>query len=183
MMVHDQATAFRRAARGPAVNSAPVPAAAECAVPTAMQQAPRAADASAAEVIGDPREEYKSICEFLRAYSTLRFYQLALLLGTSGGIATALANPALKHFAYGSVLLRLTGLVVSVSLGVMEFRASGYWHHLRNRANELSVQLRYRSFPVSSRWNPLTTSGAGFYLHLFVVAGWIATLVLRRIAG
>jgi hypothetical protein len=45
------------------------------------------------------------------------------------------------------------------------------------------VQLRYRSFPVSSRWNPLTTSGAGFYLHLFVVAGWIATLVLHRIAG
>src|SRR5690349_11902528 len=44
------------------------------------------------EQAGEPLEEYKGICEFLRLYSTLRFYQLALLLGTSGAIATVLVS-------------------------------------------------------------------------------------------
>jgi hypothetical protein len=135
---------------------------------------------AATRVQGDPLEEYKSLCEFLRLYATLRFYQLALLLGTSGAIVTALLTPALGRLPYGGVLLRCTGVIVAVALGVMEFRASSYWHRLRDRANRLCALLRFEPFPVSSRWNPLTTSGAGFYLHLLVVVGWIATLALHR---
>jgi len=43
-------------------------------------------------------------------------------LGTSGGIATGLASPALNDFPYGSLLLRCGGLVVALALCVMEFR-------------------------------------------------------------
>jgi hypothetical protein len=128
--------------------------------------------------VADAREEYKTLCEFLRSYATLRFYQLALLLGTSGGIATALSSTAVRESDYGSLLLRLTGLIVAMALTVMEFRASGYWHHVRDRANVLSAILRYCAFPASSRWNPLTTTGAGFYLHILVCMGWAATLVI-----
>ena len=33
--------------------------------------------------------------------------------------------------------------------------------------------------PCASRWNPLTTSGAGFYLHVFIAAMWLASLFVR----
>lgn len=128
--------------------------------------------------VADAREEYKTLCEFLRSYATLRFYQLALLLGTSGGIATALSSAAVSESDYGSSLLRLTGLIVAIALTVMEFRASGYWHHVRDRVNVLSDVLRYCAFPASSRWSPLTTTGAGFYLHILVCVAWAATLVI-----
>jgi hypothetical protein len=34
-------------------------------------------------------------------------------------------------------------------------------------------------FPSRSRWNPLTTTGAEFYLHVAVAAAWITALLLR----
>ena len=65
----------------------------------------------------------------------------------------------------------------------MEFRASSYWHRLRNRGNALAEVLRYEAFPTASRWNPLTTSGAGLYLHVFVSGMWCASLFLRLQLG
>lgn len=62
---------------------------------------------------------------------------------------------------------------------VMEFRASSYWHRMRERANVLCEALDYQPFPVSSRWNPLTTTGAGFYLHVIITALWTTSLFIR----
>ena len=61
----------------------------------------------------------------------------------------------------------------------MEFRASSHWHRLRERGNELAARLGFQGFPASWRWNPLTTSGAGFYLHALIAALWCASLFLR----
>lgn len=132
---------------------------------------------------GNPGEEYKSVCEFMRLYATLRFYQLALLLGTTGSIVTALTSTAVHTNFMRVQLLRAGGLVISLAFVVMEFRASSYWHRLRRRGNELAELLRYQPFPVSSRWNPLTTSGASFYLHLFVAALWLTTLTFPRLTA
>jgi len=126
----------------------------------------------------NPFEEYKNICEFMRLYATLRFYQLALLLGTTGSIVTALSSSAVRASFAGAEILKTGGLVISLAFMVMEFRASSYWHRLRNRGNELALGLGFQTFPESSRWNPLTTSGAGFYLHVFVAALWVASLFL-----
>lgn len=92
---------------------------------------------------GNPSEEYKSVCEFMRLYATLRFYQLALLLGTSGGIVTALTSNAVHTGFARAELLRTGGLVISLAFLVMEFRASSYWHRLRDRANELAKGLPF----------------------------------------
>jgi hypothetical protein len=132
---------------------------------------------------GDPADEFRSVSEFLRLYSTLRFYQLALLLGTTGSIVTALASTAVRTGFARAELLKLGGVVVSLALLVMEFRASSYWHRLRDRGNALAEVLRYQPFPPTSRWSPLTTSGAGLYLHVFVVAMWFASLFLRPQLG
>jgi hypothetical protein len=136
-----------------------------------------------AGVSGNPGEEYKSVCEFMRLYSTLRFYQLALLLGTTGSIVTALSSNAVRTSFARADFLRTGGLVISLAFLVMEFRASSYWHRLRNRGNELARALRFEPFPASSRWNPLTTAGAGFYLHAAVATLWFASLVLRLQPG
>ena len=121
--------------------------------------------------------EYKAVCDFMRQYATLRFYQLALLLGTTGSIVTALSSQAVRAVPMRVDMLRAGGLVISLALLVMEFRSSTYWQQLRDRANELAAGLRFQRFPVSSRWSPLTTSGVGFYLHALVAALWCASFL------
>jgi hypothetical protein len=129
---------------------------------------------------GTALQEYKTICEFMRLYATLRFYQLALLLGTTGAIVTALIASRTVHATPGAAMvLKLGGFAVALALTVMEFRATSYWHRMRDRANVLCETLGYEPFPVSSRWNPLTTSGAGFYLHIAVTALWLTSLLFR----
>jgi hypothetical protein len=129
---------------------------------------------------GTALQEYKTICEFMRLYATLRFYQLALLLGTTGAIVTALISSRTVHATPTvAIVLKLGGVAVAAALTVMEVRASSYWHRMRDRANALCETLNYQPFPVSSRWNPLTTSGSGFYLHVIVVLMWITSLFIR----
>jgi len=129
---------------------------------------------------GTALQEYKTICEFMRLYATLRFYQLALLLGTTGAIVTALLTSTTIHASLAlATTLKIGGVAVAAALTVMEFRASSYWHHMRDRANILCVALGYEPFPASSRWSPLTTSGAGFYLHVLITALWVTSLFIR----
>jgi hypothetical protein len=132
---------------------------------------------------GNPSEEYRSACEFLRLYATLRFYQLALLLGTTGSLVTALSSSAVQTSFARAQFLKAGGLIVSLALLVMEFRASSYWHAMRERADELARVLQFRAFPRSSRWSPLTTSGASFYLHVLVASLWFASLFVRLQPG
>jgi hypothetical protein len=128
---------------------------------------------------GDPAEEYKCVCDFMRLYATLRFYQLALLLGTTGSIVTALCSVAARLTFAQAEVLKTGGVLISLAFLVMEFRASSYWHFLRDRGNELATALRYETFPVASRWNPLTTTGASFYLHVLVAGLWLSSLFLE----
>lgn len=132
---------------------------------------------------GNPADEYRSVCEFMRLYATLRIYQLALLLGTTGSIVTALASAAFRVGLVRSELLRAGGLLVTLVLLLMDFRATSHWQRLRRRANELARALQYQPFLHASRWNPLTTSGAGFYLHGLVAALWLTSLFIRSPYG
>jgi hypothetical protein len=124
-------------------------------------------------------EEYKCVSAVMRQYATLRFYQLALLLGTTGSIVTALASQVVRADPLRIDLLKGGALLVSLALAVMDFRSSTYWQAMRNRANELARTLHFHRLPVSSRWSPLTTSGVGFYLHAIVAALWGASVFLR----
>ena len=141
------------------------------------------ADADEARALADDKdaliEEYKCVSAVMRQYATLRFYQLALLLGTTGSIVTALSSQAVRASAMRVEMLRFGALIISLALLVMEFRSSNYWQAMRDRANDLALALRFQRLPVSSRWSPLTTSGVGFYLHALVAALWVVSLVLR----
>jgi hypothetical protein len=126
-----------------------------------------------------PLEEYKILCEMMRSYAMLRFYQMALLLGTAGGIVTGLASASVQRSALLVFMLKLGALLITAVFTIMDYRASTYWHTLRRRANLLSGDLGFQAFPVASPWNPLTTTGASLALHLFLVATWILALFVN----
>lgn len=144
----------------------------------ARQQAGERSETARPLESGNPSEEYRSVCEFMRLYATLRFYQLALLLGTTGSIVTALSSVAVRSAFARAELLKVGGLVVSLAFLVMELRASSHWFSLRRRANQLADVLRFEPFPASSRWSPFTTTGAGFYLHTLVTTLWLFSLFI-----
>jgi hypothetical protein len=124
-----------------------------------------------------PLEEFKIICEMMRSYAMLRFYQMALLLGTSGGIVTGIASENVRRSMHLVLVLKLAGLLISTVFLIMDYRASSYWHNLRRRANELAVELGFEGFPVRSIWNPLTTTGASLLMHAFFVLVWLYGLL------
>jgi hypothetical protein len=124
-----------------------------------------------------PLEEYKIICEMMRGYALLRFYQMALLLGTAGAVLTAIASDAVQRQPILVVLLKLVGLLIGAVFLIMDFRASSYWHALRARANELAAELGFMAFPVREWWNPLTTTGASLVMHAFLVLAWLYALL------
>jgi hypothetical protein len=128
---------------------------------------------------GSPADEYKSVSEFMRLYATMRFYRLALLLGTTGSIVTALTSAAVQASFARSEVLKGGGMVISLCFLVMEFRATSQWLALGSRASHLARALGYQPFAETSRWSPLTTSGAGFYLYSMVALLWGASLLLR----
>jgi hypothetical protein len=124
-----------------------------------------------------PLEEYKIHCEMMRGYAMLRFYQMALLLGTAGAIVTGIASENVRRSATLVFMLKLTGLLISTVFLIMDYRASSYWHALRSRANELAAELGFMPFPARSPWNPLTTTGASLIMHAFIVLVWIYGLL------
>lgn len=118
----------------------------------------------------------------MRGYALLRFYQMALLLGTAGAIVTAMASENIHRQPGLLVVLKLTGLLISAAFLVMDFRASSYWHALRARANALAAELGFMAFPVRAWWNPLTTTGASLVMHTFLVLAWIYGLLFVHAA-
>jgi len=144
----------------------------------AIEQGDARLPAAAEAVTSAAADEYKSVCEFMRLYATLRFYRLALLLGTTGSLVTALTSIAVRSQFHRLEILKLGGMIISLAFLVMELRATSHWVLLRDRCNELARVLRYQSMPTSSRWDPLTTSGAGFYLYASVSALWFLSLLL-----
>lgn len=126
-----------------------------------------------------PADEYKSVSEFMRLYATMRFYRLALLLGTTGSVVTALTSQAVQSSFARLEILKAGGLTVSLAFLVMEYRATSYWMVLCRRCNELAATLRYQPVPIGSRWDPFTTSGVGFYLYSLVTTLWAASLLMR----
>jgi hypothetical protein len=124
-------------------------------------------------------DEYKSVGDSMRLYATLRFYRLALLLGTTGSVITALTSQAVQSSFARIEVLKFGGLAITLAFLVMEVRATSHWLQLHARCNALAQDIGFQPLPDASRWSPLTTSGAGFYLYLLVALLWATSLLIR----
>lgn len=140
----------------------------------------RLADAAAPS--RDVLEEYRSVTAAMHLHATLRFYQLALLVGMTSNAVVVLATQSAQLGVQRTLLLKAGAFAVSLALLVLGWRASSQWLALRERATELARALRFETRPVLSRWNPLSTSGATFYLHALVALLWGLSLLLRHAA-
>ena len=140
----------------------------------------RLADAAAPS--RDVLEEYRSVAAAMHLHATLRFYQLALLVGMTSNAIVVLATQSQHLGLQRTLLLKAGAFVMSVALLVLGWRASSQWLVLRERATELTRVLRFESRPEPSRWNPLSTSGATLYLHGLVALLWGVSLLLRHAA-
>ena len=133
---------------------------------------------SHAAVSGNPLDEYKQLGEDLRHYGILRLARLTLLLGTMGAMITALASDTVRAHPVVFGLLKIAGLVVALVFAVMDYRSGAHWLRLQRRANVLAKVLGFESRPTAHPWNPLATTGASRFLHLFLVCGWTFALLL-----
>jgi hypothetical protein len=127
---------------------------------------------------GSPLDEYKHLGDDLRHYGILRLYRLTLLLGTTGAIVTAVASDALRAHPTMFRLVIFGGLIVNVVFAIMDYRSGEQWQRLQQRANALAGLLGFQQRPLAHAWNPLTTTGAGRVLHLFMVAVWLYVVLV-----
>lgn len=50
---------------------------------------------------------------------------------------------------------------------------------LLDRGRQLALSLSVQAISFMSRWNPLATCSAGFYLNVLVATVWLASLYVR----
>ena len=109
-----------------------------------------------------------------------RAIEMGFFLSLAATVALAVAaEPMIRVLYQRGAFTSDDTVKVAAALTAIEFRASSYWHRMRDRANVLCETLGYQGFSVSSRWNPLTTTGAGFYLHVAVTILWFVSLFIR----
>ena len=128
--------------------------------------------AAVAEPTATPLEEYKHLGLDLRHYEILRLYRLTLLLGTTGAMLTALSGDAVRAHPVMFEIIKVGGLIITVAFAVMDYRSSQQWWRMQTRSNVLAEALGFEQRPISNLWSPMTTTGAGRVLHLFLVSGW-----------
>jgi hypothetical protein len=138
---------------------------------------------SRATLTGNQFDEYKHLGEDLRHYGILRLYRLTLLLGTTGAMVTALVSEGVRANPILFEILKLGGLMVALVFAIMDYRSGQQWMRLQQRSNVLAEALGFETRPAAHVWNPLTTTGAGRALHVFIVCGWIFVLLLPLFRG
>jgi len=128
------------------------------------------------------RAEYELLCESIRHYSNMRFAQLTLYFALTGGLVAFLYGPTSPPSSTIRLLLLIAGAVSAAAFGVMEERATAYWRHFRNRAEELEKLLRYSQFTTRPRANVLTATNACRVLIWGGALAW-SVAVLAQLIG
>ena len=90
--------------------------------------------------------EYEQLCENIRHYSNMRFAQLTLYFALTGGLVAFLSGPDAPPHSTIRLLFLTAGAVSAGAFGVMEERATAYWHHFLQRAEELEKPLGFSQF-------------------------------------
>jgi len=140
--------------------------------PVAQADLAAGASIAIADSTATPLEEYKHLGQDLRHYEILRLYRLTLLLGTTGAMLTALASEAVRAHPVMFEIIKLGGLVITLAFAIMDYRSGQQWLRMQTRSNVLAALLEFEPRPLSNAWSPLTTTGAGRALHLFLASGW-----------
>ena len=118
--------------------------------------------------VGSPLEEYKDASANMRHYSSLRFGQLTVFMAVVGVLLLCIVRLDDSAGDLAGSMLKLFGLVVTVSFWIMEERVVLYWDHHRRRAETLEETLQFAQY--TGRRAPLFVRGRAATRLLFGVA-------------
>jgi hypothetical protein len=121
-------------------------------------------------------EEYKDISENLRHYANMRFKQLTLFSVLTGVILGAITKGDL--LGCGSVIiLKIIGICIVVTFGIMEERAAGYWHSFLKRAIQIEGQIGYKQYSGRPERKSITATNAIRFLFIVIFIFWIVSFI------
>ena len=92
---------------------------------------------------GSANQEYQQLNENMRHYGNMRFAQLTLYFAFTAALVAAIFTTDPPLTAGIRVTLKHVGMIGSIAFGVMEERATCYWHSLYKRAVKLESALGY----------------------------------------
>jgi hypothetical protein len=121
-------------------------------------------------------EEYKDISENLRHYANMRFKQLTLFSVLTGVILGALTKG--DWGGCGSVMiLKIIGICIVITFGIMEERAADYWHAFVRRAVEIEKEIGYRQYSGRPGGRFITATNATRFLYIVTFIFWIVSFI------
>lgn len=121
--------------------------------------------------------EYTTLLENMRHYHDHRFKQLTLWSAITAVLVTT---------AYGKIaitdklifIVKLLGIVVSVSFFIMDLRVVDHWRHFFQRVKQLESFLGFEQFLTRPKRRLFSSTYATRLLYLFIMIFWICSLLL-----
>jgi hypothetical protein len=121
-------------------------------------------------------EEYKDISENLRHYANMRFKQLTLFSVLTGVILGAIAKGDFRGCA-SIIVLKIIGICVVITFGIMEEKAADYWQSFVKRAMQIEEQIGYRQYSGRPKRRFITATNATRFLYLVILVFWIVSFI------
>lgn len=121
--------------------------------------------------------EYTTLLENMRHYHNHRFKQLTLWSAITAVLATtAYGKNAISEMFL--VIVKLLGIVVSLSFYIMDLRVVDHWRHFYRRAIQLESFFGFEQFATRPKRRLLSSTNATRFLYLFVILFWICSFLL-----
>jgi hypothetical protein len=126
---------------------------------------------------GDPQAEYADVSSNVRHFQTIRFAQLTIFIALTGGLLNVLFGRAATLPLWGSIIIRIAGLLISLLYWVLQERTMLYWRHFIHRAAELEKLLGYKQYSTRPRAGLFTGTNAMRLFFLVITLFWVSSLL------
>ena len=124
---------------------------------------------------GNPKDEYVDVSHNLRQFMTMRFAQLTVYLGLTGVLLNLVFTGNAKVSPYGSLVLQVGGLVITLIFWVHQERTMAYWNHFMRRAIELEADLGFQQYSTRPSTRGITSFKAMRLFFAIMTLFWVSS--------
>ena len=124
------------------------------------------------------KDEYLDTSNNVRHFQTIRFAQMTIFIAITGGILNILFGRTEPLSAYATIVIKLSGFLISVLYMILHERTMLYWRHFVKRSAQIEEKLGYKQY--SSRPPAGFFSGTNTMRMFYIVITlfWLAALVV-----
>ncbi len=131
------------------------------------------------KTLGDPKDEYLDAGANMRQFGNIRFAQMTVFIAMTAGILTALFQANSSLLLGTRIILKVTGLFITIIFWLMDQRAMDYWNHYRIRAIELEKVLGFRQYTNSPARKFFSATHTIRILYFGIVVLWVMTFTIQ----